>query len=99
MTTGKQKTDRFNLLISFLEQAGLEPEKLQEFLTLQAAAQTKDKEWLTPRELEQEFNFSQSTQAKHRMERKIPFSKIGKYIRYNRTKINKWLNDNQIEVA
>ena len=99
MTTGKQKTDKFNPLTSFLEQVGLNPEQLQEFLTLQAANQTKDKEWLTPRELEQEFSFSQSTQAKHRMGRKIPFSKIGKYIRYNRTEINKWLNDNRIEVA
>jgi len=57
------------------------------------------KQWLTPKELESEYNFSISTQAKYRMDRKIPFSKIGKYIRYNRNDINEWLSSNRVEVA
>lgn len=57
------------------------------------------KQWLTPKELAEEFGFSESTQAKYRMERKIPFSKIGRYIRYNREEINKWLELNRVEVA
>ncbi len=57
------------------------------------------KEWLTPDELFEEYKFSKSTQAKYRMERKIPFSKIGRYVRYNREEINKWLELNRVEVA
>lgn len=57
------------------------------------------KEWLNPQEMSKEFGFSTSTQAKYRMERKIPFSKIGRYIRYSRDEINKWLEANKVEVA
>ena len=57
------------------------------------------KEWLNPSGLKEEYGFSISTQAKYRMDRKIPFSKIGKYIRYNRADINEWLNSNRVEVA
>jgi len=60
---------------------------------------TSKKEWLTPDELFEEFQISKSTQAKFRMDRKIPFSKIGKYIRYSRTEINKWLESHKVEVA
>jgi len=56
------------------------------------------KQWLTPDDLEAEFGFSKSTQAKYRMNRKIPFSKVGKYIRYNRDEIDKWLKDNSVEL-
>ena len=58
-----------------------------------------NKQWLTPKELESEYGFSKSTQSKYRMNRKIPFSKIGKYIRYNRNEINQWLESNKVEVA
>jgi len=57
------------------------------------------KQWLTPKELQSEYGFSISTQAKYRMDRKIPFSKIGKYIRYSRVDINEWLDSNRVEVA
>ena len=57
------------------------------------------KEWLTPSGLEEEYGFSKSTQAKYRMMRKIPFSKIGKFIRYSRSEIDRWLSDNKVEVA
>lgn len=57
------------------------------------------KEWLTPDGLYQEYGFSKSTQAKMRMKRTIPFSKIGRYIRYSRDEIHKWLEFNRVEVA
>jgi len=47
--------------------------------------------WLTPKELEEKYSFSRSRQARLRMERKIPYSKIGRYIRYNKEAINHWL--------
>ena len=56
------------------------------------------KRWLNPTELEEEFGFSKSNQAKYRMDRKIPFSKLGKYIRYDRIEIKRWLEDNKMEV-
>ncbi len=57
------------------------------------------KEWLTPDDVEEGYEISKSTQSKLRMKRKIPFSKIGKYIRYSRTELNKWLQDHAVEVA
>ncbi len=58
-----------------------------------------EKAWLDTKELQSEYGFSISTQAKYRMNRKIPFSKIGKYIRYSRAEINEWLKNNHVEVA
>ncbi|WP_323668717.1 hypothetical protein [Aliarcobacter butzleri] len=59
------------------------------------------KRWLTPDELEIEYGFSKSAQAKMRMlsnDSKIPFSKIGtKYIRYDRIEIDKWLQAHQLQ--
>ena len=57
---------------------------------------TFQKQWLTPDDLQQEFAFSKSRQAKLRMERKIPFSKIGSYIRYSRHDINQWLEEAKV---
>ncbi len=54
-------------------------------------------QWLTPEDVENEFKISRSTQAKLRMNKKIPYSKIGgKIVRYNREKINQWLNDAEV---
>lgn len=59
------------------------------------------KRWLTPSELELEYGFSKSTQAKMRMlssHSTFPFSKInGKYIRYDRFAIDKWLEGHQVQ--
>lgn len=49
------------------------------------------KEWLNPKEFASEFGISIPTQDRMRRERTIPFSKIGRNIRYSRTKINEWL--------
>jgi len=57
------------------------------------------KEWLTPRDLFEEYEFSESTQSKMRMRKDIPFSKVGGYVRYNRSTINQWLEDHHIETS
>ena len=59
-----------------------------------------EKRWLTPKELQNEFGFSVSSQAKMRMTSNsstIPFSKVGKYIRYDRVEIDRWLENHQIQ--
>ncbi len=58
----------------------------------------EQKQWLDGDELHDEYGFSKSTQAKYRMDRKIPFSKIGRYIRYDRKEIDKWLKANAVQV-
>ena len=58
------------------------------------------KEWLNPREVNKEFGFSTSTLAKWRMNNlNIPFSKMGKYIRYKRDDIIQFLEHSKVEVA
>lgn len=57
------------------------------------------KRWLNPDELFYELGISKSWQAKLRMQKKIPFSKIGnKFIRYDRLEINKWLENNKMDL-
>jgi len=61
---------------------------------------TMKKDWLTPNDLEVEYGFSKSTQAKMRMTKSksnMPFSKIGRYIRYKREDINQWLEEHKIQ--
>lgn len=53
--------------------------------------QSAHNEWLSPTGLETEYEIKKSTQAKYRMELKIPFCKVGKFIRYNRAEINAWI--------
>ena len=58
------------------------------------------KEWLKPQEVSKEFGFSISTLAKWRMDNKnLKFSKMGKYIRYNRADIEAFIKSNLIEVV
>ncbi|BDY12399.1 helix-turn-helix transcriptional regulator [Hydrogenimonas cancrithermarum] len=63
--------------------------------------QLPQKRWLSPAELEAEYGFSKSSQSKMRMATSgsnIPFSKIGgKYIRYDRFAIDKWLEEHQVQ--
>lgn len=59
-----------------------------------------DKKYLTQDELELEYAISKSTQSKYRMQKKIPFIKIGgRYIRYSREQIEAWLDSHSVEVA
>ncbi len=57
------------------------------------------KEWLTPDDLKDIYGFGKSTQNQYRMARKIPYHKISRFIRYKRSEIDKWLDDNRVEVA
>ena len=60
----------------------------------------KNKIWLTPKEVSKEYLFSTSTLGKWRMDNKnLPFSKIGKYIRYKRSDIEAFIESNKVEVA
>ena len=54
------------------------------------------KEWLSPLDLEEEFGIKISTQNKMRMAKKLPYSKIGKFVRYSRTKINQMFTDAKV---
>lgn len=61
---------------------------------------TIQKDWLNPSEVHIEFGISISTLAKWRMQNKfLPFSKIGKYIKYKRADIEAFLNSNVIDVV
>ena len=57
------------------------------------------KRWLDPDELWEELGFKPDNQAQMRMDKRIPYSKIGGYVRYDRNKINAWLEDNEIKVG
>ena len=59
------------------------------------------KEWLNPKEVNQEFGFSVSTLAKWRLAKKhLNFSKISKYIKYKRSDIENFLQEHSMmEVA
>ena len=57
------------------------------------------KRWLTPKELFREFLISLNNQAKMRMDKRIPFSKIGKYVRYDRIEIDRWLENHAVVKA
>jgi len=54
------------------------------------------KEWLNTIELEEEFGIKKSTQNKMRMAKKLPYSKLGKKIFYNRSKINQILKNAEV---
>jgi len=58
--------------------------------------ETKQKRWLTPKGLENVYELKESTQAKMRMKKSIPFSKVGKFIRYDTIEIDKWLENNKV---
>ena len=55
------------------------------------------KEWLTPKEVNKEFGFSVSTLAKWRMNNlHLSYSKIGKYVKYQRSVIVEFLEAHTI---
>ena len=57
---------------------------------------TPQKDWLTPADLEAEYGIKISTQNKMRMKKTLPYSKVGKFVRYSRTKINKLFEDAEV---
>ena len=52
--------------------------------------------WLSPKDILAEFDIALSSQAKMRMQRKIPYHKIGKFVRYKRTDINIWFDSGKV---
>ena len=52
--------------------------------------------WLDTTDLEEEFGIGKVRQATLRSERRIPFSKIGRFIKYNRNEINQWFADAKV---
>ncbi len=58
-----------------------------------------EQRWLSPNDLEKDPDFliPKQTQSKMRMQKRIPYSKIGnKFIRYDRLELNKWLENNAV---
>ena len=53
------------------------------------------KRWLTIEDVEREYGFTNNTQKRMRRLKQIPFSKVGKKIRYDRLELDKWLEDNR----
>lgn len=51
------------------------------------------KRWLRPADLAEEFGISTQTQADMRSQGRIPYSKRGKFVYYDREKIDTWLED------
>ena len=58
--------------------------------------ETLQKRWLTPQDLLTEFNISIKIQNRLRSEKKIPYSKVGRQVRYDRVEINKWLENHAV---
>ncbi len=54
--------------------------------------------FMTPKQLEEEYSFSVNNQAQMRMKKKIPFIKIGGYVKYDREAIDQWLVNNAVAV-
>ena len=72
-------------------------ELLQIIVALLQSNKSTNKRWLDPKELELEYGLLEDTMSKYRMQRKVPFSKIGtKLIRYDRYKIDEWLESHNI---
>ncbi len=54
------------------------------------------REWISPLEMQELYSIKISTQNKMRMAKTLPYSKVGKFIRYSRTKINQMFEDAEI---
>ncbi|CAA6805301.1 MAG: Unknown protein [uncultured Sulfurovum sp.] len=57
-----------------------------------------EKRWITPKELKALHGFGLSTQAKMRVDKKIPYYKIGHFIKYDLNEINQWIENNKVDV-
>ncbi len=54
------------------------------------------KRWLTPQELAVEFNISITVQNRLRSAKTMPYSRVGRQVRYDRIEIDKWLEDHRV---
>jgi len=60
--------------------------------------------WLTPTDValpckEGGYGISKDTQARMRMQKRIPFIKLSKFIRYDRHELDKWFREHTIVSA
>ncbi len=55
-----------------------------------------DKRWLSIQDFTRDYSISRSTQQRLRSEGKLPFSKIGKIIRYDRLKIDEFFSNHSV---
>jgi len=56
--------------------------------------------WLTPDELELTYGFSKSWQSKNRMisnKSKLPFYKLGRFIRYKQSEIDAYIEEHKFQ--
>jgi hypothetical protein len=52
--------------------------------------------WLNPEQLYHKFNIAMPTQARYRIEKKIPYHKIGSKIFYKLSEIDKWIDNAKV---
>jgi predicted DNA-binding transcriptional regulator AlpA len=55
-----------------------------------------DQELIDPKECKTIYGFSTSRQAVLRSEGKLPFYRIGRYIRYSKAEINAWIQQHKV---
>lgn len=60
--------------------------------------QSRNNRWIRPKEFEEEFGVTMETQSKWRRDKKIPFSKIGGFVFYDRNLIDKWIESHSVGV-
>jgi hypothetical protein len=58
-------------------------------------------EWMTPKMVANKvedggYEIAQKTQAHYRMDNKIPYHKVGKFIRYKRSELNAWIENHKV---
>ena len=58
------------------------------------------KEWLSPKEIEEEFGISKNTLSNWRAQKKyLPFVRVGKLIKYKRSDVEAFLAKSIVEVT
>ncbi len=67
--------------------------------TIVEAGQQLLHRWMKPKQIAAELGFSEANQAQMRMDKRIPYNRIGGYVLYDRIEINKWLESNKIDVV
>jgi len=74
-------------------------EVFEELVNIVKNKEPLSEQWITPEQLEKELGITIATQNRLRSDRQIPFTKVGKYIKYNKQVINDWLLNNMIKVT
>lgn len=63
---------------------------------IQGVFMNSKKRWLNTKEVAEEYGIAINTQAQYRMRGAIPYSKINRIIRYDRLKLDEWLEKHSI---